>query len=74
MTNNMGAKYAYTLTDTELQSAIQSIPYEDTKNKLIAAFQTEPLLFRSKLAVPRFFGDESQQYFVLIGTIFQQRL
>jgi hypothetical protein len=74
MTNNMGAKYAYTLTDAELQSAIQTIPYEEIRNKLIAAFQTEPLLFRSKLAVPRFFGDESQQYFVLIGAIFQQRL
>jgi hypothetical protein len=55
MTNNMGAKYAYTLPDNELESSIQSLPYEETKNKLLNAFKNEPLLFRSKLAVPRFF-------------------
>jgi len=66
MSNNMGAKYAYTLTDTELQTSIQSIPDETTKSYLTNAFTNEPLLFRSKLAVPRFFGEESQYYFVLI--------
>jgi len=74
MSNNMGAKYAYTLTDTELQTSIQSIPDETTKSYLTNAFTNEPLLFRSKLAVPRFFGEESQYYFVLIWAIFQQRL
>lgn len=74
MTNNMGAKYAYTLSDTELQSAIASLPYEEVKTKLWQAFMSDPLLFRSKLAVPRYFWSESQDYFILIGAIFQQRL
>ncbi len=74
MTNNMGAKYAYTLTDEELQSSIQAIPDETTKVYLNKAFINEPLLFRSKLAVPKFFGQEAQYYFLLIWTIFQQRL
>lgn len=74
MTNNMWAKYAYTLTDKELQDNIQALWDEITKSYLMNAFLNEPLLFRSKLAVPRFFGEESQYYFILIWSIFQQRL
>jgi hypothetical protein len=55
MTNNMGAKYAYTMSDDEIKSAINTIPSESLKIDLLNAFTTEPLLFRSKLAVPRFF-------------------
>jgi hypothetical protein len=54
------------LTDQEIQTSIQSIPDENMKSYLNTAFANEPLLFRSKLAVPRFFGEESQYYFVLI--------
>jgi hypothetical protein len=74
MTNNMWAKYAYSLSDQELQTSIQALPDEKTRLYLTNAYTQEPLLFRSKLAVPRFFGDESQYYFSLIGVIFQQRL
>ena len=74
MTNNMWAKYAYTLTDKELEQAINTLPSEELKTKMLQSFYNEPLLFRSKLAVPRFFGNESQDFFVLIGVIFQQRL
>lgn len=74
MTNNMWAKYAYTLTDKEVQDSIQALWDETTKTYLMNAFLNEPLLFRSKLAVPRFFGEESQYYFILIWSIFQQRL
>lgn len=74
MTNNMWAKYAYTLTNKELEQAISVLPSEELKTKMLQSFYNEPLLFRSKLAVPRFFGNESQDFFVLIGAIFQQRL
>lgn len=74
MTNNMWAKYAYTLTEQEIEQAISVLPNEELKIKMLQSFHNEPLLFRSKLAVPRFFGNESQDFFVLIGVIFQQRL
>jgi hypothetical protein len=74
MTNNMWAKYAYTLSDKELQDSIQIIPDVATRTYLTNSFINEPLLFRSKLAVPRFFWEESQYYFILIWAIFQQRL
>lgn len=74
MTNNMWAKYAYVLSDKEIESSINSLPTEELKTRMLQAFYNEPLLFRSKLAVPRFFWNESQDFFVLIGTIFQQRL
>lgn len=74
MTNNMWAKYAYTITNKELEQSLNNLPNEELKTKMLKSFYTDPILFRSKLAVPRFFGNESQDFFILIGVIFQQRL
>lgn len=74
MTNNMWAKYAYSLNDEELRKAIDSLWYAESKTFLLTAFDSDPLLMRSKLAVPRFFGQEAQHYFILIWQIFQSRL
>ena len=73
-TNNMGAKYAYTLSQAELLQAIQGISDETMKNSLLQSFQSDPVLFKAKLAAPRFFSTEAQYYFALIGTLFQSRL
>jgi hypothetical protein len=72
--NSMAAKYSYILTDTELTQAIQSIPSPDVVKALQEKYQSDPTLFRAKMAIPRFFADEANNYFILIGTILQKRL
>ena len=73
-TNNMGAKYAYTLSDQELLAHITSISDPQLQSYLTQSFQSDATLFRAKMAVPRFFNKEAQYYFTLIGNIFQSRL
>ena len=73
-TNNMGAKYAYTFKDSQIMDAINTIWQQDIKDSLLTSFQSDPTLFKAKLATPRFFPEEAQNYFALIGQIFQQRL
>lgn len=73
-TNHIGAKYAYTLTPQELEQAIEQIPDQDMKTRLLTALTSDSVLFRAKLAVPRFFPQEANDYFALIGYLFQSRL
>ena len=73
-TNNMGAKYAFALSDEELGQAIAAIQHPETKTYMTALRSSNPLLLRSKLAVPRYFGQESQFFFVFIGELFDMRL
>lgn len=73
-TNNMGAKYAYTFTNNQITEAISSIGDSDIQEKLFNSFQSDSVLFKAKLAAPRFFPEEAQHYFILIGQIFQMRL
>lgn len=73
-TNNIGAKYAYTLSDEELKQAILKFPHEDTKQQLLTLFASDSTLLRAKLAIPRFFPQEANMYIALIGDIFQARM
>lgn len=73
-TNNLWSKYAYTLTDDELRTVISSVPDVTARTFLEGEMSNDPLLLRSKLAVPRFFGQDSNYYYILIATVFQQRL
>lgn len=73
-TNTLGAKYAYSMSDADLTLAIASVPDMATRLTLENAFKTDDLLFRAKLALPRYFGQEANAYYTLIGTIFQRNL
>lgn len=68
--NNLGAKYAFSLSDEDLARYVQNSGLE----KLIQLLERDPILLRSKLAVPKFFTSDAQDLFELIGDIFQQRL
>ena len=71
-TNNIGAKYAFSLSNEELSGAISTMG--EAGDDLLAQLQSDPILFRAKLAVLRFFREDAQSLSVLVGQIFQQRL
>lgn len=73
-TNTMWAKYAYAVTDQDMKNAIALVPDQTARTALQTSFDTDPTLFRAKLSVPRFFQAEANNYFILIGILFQQRL
>ncbi len=69
-TNNIGAKYALTLSDEELLQGLQALG----KQTLLTQFESDPILFRAKLTVPRFFQTDAQDLFEFIWLLFQSRL
>lgn len=73
-TSNIAAKYAYTLTDEDILSTINSMSNTGTQTKLLDAFEADPILFRSKLAVTKFFQSELNDYFSFVWSVFQARL
>lgn len=73
-TNNLAAKYVYSLSDEEILQTIQSLPDANARTRLETQFQSDPLLLRAKIAVLRFFPQEANDYMFLVGTLFQKRL
>lgn len=70
----MAAKYSYILSNEELSQAIKMIPDAAASESLNNQFMNDPILFRAKLAIPRFFPNDMNNYFILIGMILQKRL
>lgn len=73
-TNNIAAKYAYSLSDNELYQAIQLVPDQNARMRLYTQFQSDSLLLRAKISILRFFPQEANDYMLLTATTFQQRL
>ncbi len=73
-TNNLAAKYAYSLSDAEMSLTIQSLPDTNVRMRLEKQFQSDPLLLRAKMAILRFFPQESNDYMAFVAYVFQQRL
>jgi hypothetical protein len=57
-----------------MKNAIALVPDQTARTALQTSFDTDSTLFRAKLSVPRFFQAEANNYFILIGILFQQRL
>ena len=70
----MAAKYSYLLSNEELLAIIQAVPTPEISKALLDKYMSDPTLFRAKMAIPRFFADEANNYFVLVATILQKRL
>ncbi len=73
-TNNLAAKYAYSLSDAEMMTMIELLPDMTIRDRLSQQFQVDALLFRAKMAIFRFFPKESNDYILLSLALFKDRL
>ena len=73
-TNNLAAKYAYSVSDADMLDAIQWLSDASARDRLNQKFQSDVILLRAKMAVLRFFPQEINDYILLSSSIFRQRL
>lgn len=73
--NALNAKYAYMLSDQDILFFLQGAPQGDiVATTLLPVAQKDMNLFRSKMAIARFFPQDAQFFFELTARIFQARL